>query len=164
MVILFLFQNWKTARYKDYRMIIVFCLCFSDIISFIVCSVFFQNVFVSWSSHFFSSINGLLISAIIFQSKEPCHLLRYFSISIYTALITYSIITYVPWVANTTCKYSSNNYFNTALKNIKNIQNMSEPFAVYRNVWIKTNNYVSINWDEYLNANKYKLIIIYIGY
>lgn len=126
--------NWKTVRYKDYRMIIVFCLCFSDILSFIVCSFFFQNVFVSWSSHFFSSINGLLISAIIFRSNKPSHLLRYFSISIYTALMTYSMIAYLPWAADTTCDYLSYHSLNKQLKNIRKIQNISMSYGVYRNL------------------------------
>ncbi|CAH1403374.1 unnamed protein product [Nezara viridula] len=138
--VLHLGMNWKTVRYKDYRMIIIFCLCFSDIISFIVCSYFFQNVFVSWSSHFFSSINGLLISAIIFKSNKPCHLLRYFSIAIYTALMTYSFITYVPWVANTTYKYSSYHYFNTQLNSTsgikKTVHNLSISYNDYRNLRI----------------------------
>nr|XP_014290353.1 rhomboid-related protein 1 [Halyomorpha halys]XP_014290354.1 rhomboid-related protein 1 [Halyomorpha halys] len=126
--------NWKTVRYKDYRMIIVFCLCFSDIVSFILCSIFFQNVFVSWSSHFFSSINGLFISAIIFRSNRPCHLFRYFSISVYTALMTYSLVVYVPWIVNNTCKYSSYNSLNLQLKSTKNIQNISVPHTIHRNV------------------------------
>lgn len=123
----FLFQNWKIVRYKDYRIAIVSCLLLSDIISFLIYLFILKNFEVSWNSHFSASINGLLISGILFHSFKPWHCYRYFSLSVYMVLLTFSVIVYVPWLTNFVSQYS--NYPQT-MKNAKN----STENCIYHNV------------------------------